>query len=479
MGKQKSTLKRKLNAFHLWGIAVGLVISGDYFGWSYGWASGGTLGFLIATLFVAVMYLTFIFSFTEMSCAIPQAGGPFAYARRAYGKLGGFLAGTFTLIEYVCAPPSIALAIGAYFGDLFPGLNPVHIAIVAYIAFVLLNLCGVTAAATFELVVTIIAICELLVFMGVVAPGFQFTNFLMNGWAGSETFSFSTIEGICASIPFAIWFFLAIEGASMSAEEAKNPQVTVKKGFISGILTLVLLASGVMFFAGGAGDWRELSNLNDPLPKAMMMIVGNNSGWVHMLVCLGLFGLLASFHGIIMEAGRQIFALSRAGYLPKALCWVNKRAVPHWAIISTAVFGIICVLCDGFDPFLNAQSLTANIITLACFGSITMYIISMMSLFRLRKTEPELERPYKAICYPAFPAIALVGAVICFALMIYYNFNVFVAFVIIMAVCYGYYLYNRKNISDVVVVDENGEYDPKPMEESEEVEVAYVSNKSK
>ena len=99
MGKQKSTLKRKLNAFHLWGIAVGLVISGDYFGWSYGWASGGTLGFLIATLFVAVMYLTFIFSFTEMSCAIPQAGGPFAYARRAYGKLGGFLAGTFTLIE--------------------------------------------------------------------------------------------------------------------------------------------------------------------------------------------------------------------------------------------------------------------------------------------------------------------------------------------------------------------------------------------
>ena len=103
----------------------------------------------------------------------------------------------------------------------------------------------------------------------------------------------------------------------------------------------------------------------------------------------------------------------------------------------------------------------------------------MMSLFRLRKTERDLERPYKAICYPAFPAIALVGAVICFALMIYYNFNVFVAFVIIMAVCYGYYLYNRKNISAVVVVDENGEYDPKPMEESEEVEVAYVSNKSK
>jgi ethanolamine permease len=386
--------------------------------------------------------------------------------------MGGFLAGTFTLIEYVCAPPSIALAIGAYFSDLFPGLSPVTIAIVAYALFVALNLCGVSAAATFELAVTIIAICELLVFMGVVAPGFALTNFLTNGWAGSDTFSMGTIGGICASIPFAIWFFLAIEGASMSAEEAKNPQVTVKKGFISGIITLVFLAAGVMMFAGGSGDWKQLSNLNDPLPKAMMMVVGQKSGWVHMLVCLGLFGLLASFHGIIMEAGRQIFALSRAGYLPKALCWVNKRAVPHWAIIATAVFGIICVLCDGLDPFMNGQSLTANIITLACFGSITMYIISMMSLFRLRKTEPDLERPYKAICYPVFPIIALIGAVVCFVLMIYYNFNVFVAFVVIMAACYGYYLYNRKAIrEDLVIIDDNAPEAPIEMEPEDESKV--------
>lgn len=467
MGKEKSTLKRKLNAFHLWGIAVGLVISGDYFGWSYGWAAGGTLGFLVATFFVAVMYLTFIFSFTEMSCAIPQAGGPFAYARRAFGPLGGFFGGTFTLIEYICAPPSIALAIGAYFSDLFPSLSPVAIAIVAYFIFVALNLCGVSTAATFELAVTIIAICELLVFMGVVAPGFKLTNFLANGWAGSDVFTPGTMHGIFASIPFAIWFFLAIEGASMSAEEAKNPQVTVKKGFISGIITLVLLACGVMFFAGGAGDWRLLSNINDPLPKAMMMVVGQRSGWVHMLVCLGLFGLLASFHGIIMEAGRQIFALSRAGYLPKTLSKVNGRAVPHWAIIATGVFGIVCVLCDGFDPFFNGQSLTANIITLACFGSITMYIISMLALFQLRKKEPDLERPYKAVCYPVFPIIALVGSVICFVLMVIYNFNVFVAFCLIMGICYLYYLKNRNKIRDVVIVtpDDDTEVSPVRVEQ--------------
>ena len=453
---EKSTLKRKLNAFHLWGIAVGLVISGEYFGWSYGWASAGTLGFLVATLFVAIMYLTFIFSFTEMSCASPQAGGPFAYARRAFGPFGGFLGGVSTLIEFICAPPSIAMAIGAYFGDLFPQLSPVAVAIVAYCIFMALNLLGVSMAATFELVVTIIAICELLVFMGVVAPGFQFTNFLMHGWAGSNTFSTTTICGICASIPFAIWFFLAIEGASMSAEEAKNPQVTVKKGFISGILTLVILAVGVMMFAGGAGDWRQLADINDPLPSAMRMIVGNKSGWLHMLVCLGLFGLVASFHGIIMESSRQIFALSRAGYLPKILSKVNKRAVPHWAILLTGAFGILCVLSDRFDLFLNGQSLTANVITLACFGSITMYIVSMFSLFQLRRKEPDLKRPYKAVCYPVFPIIALIGSTVCFVLMVVYNFHVFIAYMILVGLCYLFFLRNRKHIREVHIDEVEG-----------------------
>ncbi|MFP3457989.1 ethanolamine permease, partial [Psychrobacter sp. SIMBA_152] len=90
------------------------VISGEYFGWSYGWASAGTLGFVITAVFIAAMYTTFIFSFTELTTSIPHAGGPFAYARHAFGPTGGYLAGAATLVEFVFAPPAIALAIGAY-----------------------------------------------------------------------------------------------------------------------------------------------------------------------------------------------------------------------------------------------------------------------------------------------------------------------------------------------------------------------------
>jgi ethanolamine permease len=84
-------LKPTLTGLHLWGTAVGLVICGEYFGWSYGWALGGTLGFLITTVFIAVMHTTFIFSFTELATAIPHAGGPFAYSYRAFGPVGGFI----------------------------------------------------------------------------------------------------------------------------------------------------------------------------------------------------------------------------------------------------------------------------------------------------------------------------------------------------------------------------------------------------
>ncbi len=85
-------LKKSPNPFHLWGIAVGLVISGQYFGWSYGWGTTGTLGFLVVTAIVAAMYIAVIFSFTEPMTAIPQAGGPFAYAHRAFGSYGDEIA---------------------------------------------------------------------------------------------------------------------------------------------------------------------------------------------------------------------------------------------------------------------------------------------------------------------------------------------------------------------------------------------------
>lgn len=445
---QTGHLKPTLNAWHLWGLAVGLVISGEYFGWSYGWASAGTLGFMITAIVVALMYTTFIFSFTELTTAIPNAGGPFAYASRAFGPTGGFIAGFATLVEFVFAPPAIAMAIGAYLQVQFPGVSAKTMAIGAYVIFMTLNIIGVRTAATFELIVTVLAIFELLVFMGVVAPSFSVANFVAHGWAGQDTFSPLAISGMFAAIPFAIWFFLAIEGVAMAAEEAKDPKRTIPIAYIAGIITLVLLAIGVMVFAGGVGDWRKLSNINDPLPQAMKVVVGDSSAWLHMLVWIGLFGLVASFHGIILGYSRQIFAQARAGYLPAYLAAIHPRfGTPHRAVLAGGVVGIAAIFSDELFSF-GGQTLTANIVIMAVFGAIVMYIMSMLSLFVLRKKEPNLARPFPAIGYPVFPAIALVLAVVCLGAMIFYNPLLAAVFAGLMAVSYGLFMWGGSKRRD-------------------------------
>jgi ethanolamine permease len=89
---------------------------------------------------------------------------------------------------------------------------------------------------------------------------------------------------------------------------------------------------------------------------------------------------------------------------------------------------------------IGGQTLTANIVTMSVFGAILMYIISMRSLFQLRRTEPNMVRPFRAPFYPVFPAFALLGAGVCMATMIYCNPLISGIFLAFLAIGYGYFL---------------------------------------
>ncbi|AHI26480.1 MULTISPECIES: ethanolamine permease [Komagataeibacter] len=409
-GSPVPALQRRFGVFHLWGIAVGLVISGEYFGWSYGWATAGTLGFLVTTFMVALMYVALIFSYTELTTSIPRAGGPFAYVLAAFGPAPAFLTGFASIMEFVFAPPAIALAIGAYLHVQYPHVSAATAATGAYVVFMALNMVGVSIAATFELVITIAAIAELLVFMVVVMPGFSWANFVHDGWAGSDTFSLHAVGGILAAVPFAIWFFLAIEGVAMTAEEARAPHRTIPMAYIAGIMTLMALAFGIMILAGGVGDWKALANLNDPLPQAMLAVVGPRSGYVHMLVWLGLFGLVASFHGIIMGYSRQIYAMAREGYLPAVLGRLHPRFGTPWtATLAGGGVGMGAIYGDRYIT-IGGQPLTATLVTISVFGALTMYLFAMASLFRLRRNRPDRARPWSVPGYPVVPGFAFMAA---------------------------------------------------------------------
>ncbi len=400
-----SGLKKTLTPLGLWAIAVGLVISGEYFGWNYGWEQAGPVGMLVATLVVTLLYITFVLSFTELTTAIPQAGGPFAYAHRALGPWGGLVAGYATLVEFLLTPPAIALALGSYGHFLWPAVPVLGTAVGCYVVFTLINLLGIQESAKFSLVVTVLAVAELLVFMGVMAPHFRVSNFLAHPLPLS-------VAGVFAALPFAIWFYLAIEGVAMVAEEVKDPRRTLPLGYGYGLGTLVLLALGVMIVTGGAvSDWRRLAHLDYPLPAALALVLGEASALTKLFASIGLFGLVASFHGTIIGYSRQVFALARGGYLPGFLARINGRGAPHWALVAGGGIGVVAV-CYGH---------TDQVIILSVLGALVMYVVSLVSLFVLRRREPELVRPFAVPGYPVVPAVALVLALVSLGTLVYNN----------------------------------------------------------
>ena len=433
----KNELKRTLTPLMLWGLGVGYVISGMYFGWNLGLEQGGTLGLAIATFFIIILYVTFTFSYTELACAIPRAGGGFDYAKRALGKDLGFIAGMAQNIEFIFAPPAIAFAIGAYFNLFFPQIPILAIAIFSYAVFTALNIYGVKAAAVFELVITILAVGELLLFTGVTLPHFELKNLqhnaLPHGWAGAF-----------AATPFAMWFFLAIEGVANVAEEAIHPQRTMLLGFGSAIVTLVILCILVFISSIGVAGWEAIVFKSDgatsdsPLPLALGQVVGSSGVMYHLLIMIGLFGLIASFHGIILAAGRASFEFGRVRFAPAYLANIHSRfQTPSNALLVNMVIGIVALLTGK----------TGEIITISVFGALTLYIVSMIALLRLRRKEPQLDRPFKVPMYPWFPLAALFIAVFSFVAMTVYNVRLALIYFLILGICYATFkVFAPKNI---------------------------------
>ena len=433
---EDAKLSRTLTPLMLWGLGVGYVISGMYFGWNLGLEKGGTLGLAIATFFIIILYITFTFSYAELASAIPKAGGGFDYSRRAFGDTWGFIAGMAQNIEFIFAPPAIAFAIGAYFNLFFPSIPIIVISIISYILFTALNIRGVKISALFELGITLFAVGELLLFAGITLPHFSseafFENSLPNG-----------ISGIFAALPFAIWFFLGLEGVANVAEETINPQRTIKVGFSSALITLIVLCLLVFAGAVGVGGWENIvyradgSTSDSPLPLALINIVGENNFLYHLLITVGLFGLIASFHGLILAAGRASYEFGKARFAPPVFGKIHPTFhTPANALLLNMGIGILALLTGK----------TAEIITIAVFGALFLYLFSMLSLIKLRVSEPELPRPFKVPFYPLFPYTALTITLVALIAMIVFNFVLFLLFFSIMLISVFIFLRLKKNI---------------------------------
>ena len=401
-------LQKTLGPVMIWGLGVGYVISGMYFGWNLGLPEGGPYGMLAATAAVTVLYVAFVLGYAELACALPRAGGAFVYTSRAFGPHVGFIGGIAQIIEYGLAPPAVAFAIGSYINQAAPSVPILAVAMVAYVVFTIINIVGVRMSAVFELVLTVLAVIELCVFGAVVLPHFSWAKFsidaLPHGWGGAF-----------AALPFAIWFYLAIEGLANVAEEAKRPQRDLPIGFLAAMLTLVALTAVTLFGAVGSASWKGIVYLPDghtsdsPLPLAISHVVSRDSIVFDLLTGVGLVGLVASFHGIIIASSRALLEFGRAGYAPRAVGQVHAGThTPVVALLVNLGVGIVALVTGR----------TEQIILIAVFGALTLYILSSAAVIALRRREPDLARPYRAPLYPWSPLVAIALSLVCLIAMV-------------------------------------------------------------
>lgn len=387
------------------GLGVAYVISGDFAGWNFGLAEGGWGGMLVATVLIGTMYLCMVLGLAELSSTISTAGGGYGFARRALGPWGGFLTGTAILVEYAIAPAAIANFISAYTESLFGISGPLVFALF-YAVFIGLHLYGVGEALKLMFVITAIAVVALLVF--VVAAALQFdpanlTDIPADPDAlGSSSFLPFGLIGIWAALPYAIWFFLAVEGVPLAAEETKDPARSMPRGIIAAMLVLLVFAALILVVGPGAAGSQSLTASGNPLVDTLETAYGGSTAVSTFVNVIGLLGLVASFFSIIYAYSRQTFALSRAGYLPTVLSKTGRRKTPYLALIVPGVIGFVMAVLNQGDL----------LILVAVFGATISYVLMMVSHIVLRFKEPDLERPYRTPGGVATTGVALVLAVV-------------------------------------------------------------------
>jgi ethanolamine permease len=291
-----------------------------------------------------------------------------------------------------------------------------------YAVFLALNIVGVELSFKVTLVVTLAALAVLVIFWVSAIPHIDFSRWALNiAPDGSELadgngpyFPFG-VHGVLATLPFAVWLFLAIEQLPLAAEESVDPKRDMPKGIILGMLTLIVSAGMIVWLnpsVAGVGAF-ALGKSGEPLLDGFRAIYGGNAAKV--LAFVAVIGLIASFHTIIYAKGRQIYSLSRAGYFPTGLSITHgSYKTPHIAMIVGAIVALIVMFCVWFGVGAEEGSsiIGGTLLNMAVFGAMFSYILQAISFIVLRRNLPHIERPYRSpLGIPGAAATIVIGLV--------------------------------------------------------------------
>lgn len=391
-------------------IGVGwVVVAGDWL--VRGGPLGAILGFILGGLMLTVIGL----SYAELTPAIPVAGGEVAFTFKAFGSGLSFLTSWFLSFAYISLCPFEAVASGWLIEYLIPSLRskplytvgdyPVSfLSIVTGIALslfiIILNYHGVKNSARFQTVATILIFVCAAAFALIALFRGDFSNMqpLFAG-KGTGTAVLGSIIAILGIVPFFYSGFDTIPQGAEESAKSLNPK-NLGKAVIMSIIIAAVFYAVVILALSICMPWQKTIKYEMPTATAFQAAFGY--AWATKLVLLAaLFGLITSFNGFFIAATRVLFATGRGGLLSG---WFGDVSEKHHTPKNAILFvGMITLI----GPFIGRSSLLP-IVNVASLAFISGWFITCLCTIRLRKTAPDMRRPYKV----RNKAILYLGAVI-------------------------------------------------------------------
>lgn len=358
--------------------------------------AAGMAGYAIVPVVVicGLLSLLTMFSYAELGTAIPLAGGEYTFSKVAYGGFTSFLTGWFEWLSNMFYAALSAIGFAYVVSYLFPQINLPLTAVIVVIAFSIINLRGTKETATAETIITIIVLAILAIF---IIGGWSFAT---GTPATPQSASPIGALGIFAATAYLFELYLGAEAVAAAQAEVKNPGRNIPLAIVLSAVVLIALYTSVVVVAVGIVPPDVLSEQSSPIAFVAQQALGP-AGAVLITVGLAIAGLAATNEAILAQS-RVLYAMSRDGYLPKALCKVHKRFfTPHVAIAVCAVFTVIFA-ATGFVNF---------VVYAVNFGFIIGFSIVNLSVIKLRKIAPHLKRPFKAPLYPLTPIAGIAASI--------------------------------------------------------------------
>lgn len=436
-------LKKVLGAFELTMLGIGAIIGTGIFVLT-GVAAADYAGpALLLSFIISGMACVFAaLCYAELSAMIPISGSAYTFGYVGLGEIWGWIIGWDLILEYCVAVAAVSIGWSGYMVNILsliginlpaqliaaPGsggiINLPAILILALIAALLLMGAKESAKLNNILVAIKVAVVLLFIILGIGhVDSSNWDPFMPYGW-----------DGVFSGAAIVFFAYIGFDAVSTAAEEVKNPQKDLPRGIIGSLIVCTVLYIVVSAILTGMVPYLEFKDNAAPVAYALAK-VGIN--WGSALVSVGAICGITSVLLVMMYGSTRLFyALSRDGLLPKIFSQVSEsRGVPKKSIVLVFV---ATALVAGFLPIGRVAELT-NMGTLAAF------VIVSLSVIILRKSRPDLERPFKVPFVPVVPILA-----VCFCLFLIFKLPSFtkIAFLIWIAIGFVVYaVYGHKNSS--------------------------------